>query len=385
MLHEFLINNQEDILVMTAKKTLEFTGAHPSSEQLKKGLPIFYTQLLNMLKIERAFSINPPLDNAGFQKAGQENDEPAIAAASGHPEEAGVTESAGQHGAELQRLDYTLSHVVHAYGAMCQSITEIASEKKITITPHEFHDLNRSLDIAIAGAVTKFQSQENMQTKRREVEHLGFLAHELRNALNTASFCYQLIKGGSVGVSGKTGQLMENSLNQMEELIDRSLTEVRLRVDPTVHIESGSLLQLVNQLGVIAEIKTQSRNQLLEIQIDPALVYQTDRHLLYSILSNLIQNAIKYTHVGGKIQIRAAVVAENLVVEVEDECGGLLTDTIADLFKPFVQQHENREGLGLGLAITQRAIALLKGTLDARNLPGKGCIFTITLPKSPSQ
>ena len=55
-----------------------------------------------------------------------------------------------------------------------------------------------------------------------------------------------------------------------------------------------------------------------------------------------------------------------------------------DLFKPFEQQHQNREGLGLGLTIAQRAIALNDGTIDVRNLPGHGCIFRISLPGTKS-
>lgn len=68
------------------------------------------------------------------------------------------------------------------------------------------------------------------------------------------------------------------------------------------------------------------------------------------------------------------------MIEVEDECGGLLTTNAAELFKPFEQQHANKQGLGLGLTIAQKAIELNLGTIKAKNLPGKGCIFTITLP-----
>ena len=49
-------------------------------------------------------------------------------------------------------------------------------------------------------------------------------------------------------------------------------------------------------------------------------------------------------------------------------------------FRPFEQQHKNREGLGLGLAVAHRAIALNDGTIDVKNLPGSGCIFRISLP-----
>lgn len=131
---------------------------------------------------------------------------------------------------------------------------------------------------------------------------------------------------------------------------------------------------------VTVEIEAKSKNQTLEINIDPTLVAEADQQLVYSAVSNLIQNALKYTHPGGKIQIRGAFADSNIVIEVEDECGGL-SDRASELFKPFEQQHENRKGLGLGLTIAQNAINLNHGTLGVRNLPGKGCVFTITLPK----
>ena len=278
------------------------------------------------------------------------------------------------------RLGYTLSHVVHAYGSMCQSITELATKKEIRITPDEFHNLNRCLDVAIAGAVTEYQALRNTEVSSREVEHLGFLAHELRNALGTVTMSLGLIRDGTVGFGGNVGQVLDRGLKLISQLIDNSLTEVRLRVDPIVHIESINLLELIDQIVLTAGIEAQSKKQSLETQVDPDLVFKADRQLVHSAISNLIQNAIKYTHDGGKIILRGKTVEGNLVIEVEDECGGL-TDRNVDLFKPFVQQNENRKGLGLGLTIAQRAVLLNHGTIDVSNIPGKGCIFKITLPK----
>jgi signal transduction histidine kinase len=383
MLHDFLLKNEQEILTMAEKKTLALAGVRPNSEQLKKGLPIFYKQLLNVLLLNRGHSQNSEVNQEGMAKAAAESDEPAMAMAAGRPDDAAVAKSAGLHGRELLRLGYTLSHVVHAYGAMCQSITELATTKNIIITSGEFRDLNLCLDVAIAGAVTEYQSIRNTQESSREVEHLGFLAHELRNAIGTVKMAIQLIKDGIVGFGGSTGQVLDRGLNRIDELIDRSLTEVRFRVDPSVRKESVSLIQIVDQLMVTAEIKALSKNQSIDVNIDPTLVADADQQLLYSAISNLIQNALKYTHVGGKIQMRGYLVGKNIVIDVEDECGGL-SDRASELFKPFEQQHTDRKGLGLGLTIAQRAINLNNGTIGVRNLPGKGCIFTITLPQKIS-
>ncbi|MBX9769255.1 MAG: HAMP domain-containing histidine kinase [Bdellovibrionales bacterium] len=381
MLYEFLLKNQEEVLAMTEKKSLELAGVRPSSDQLKRGLPIFYEQLLTVLKEEiRSPRGDLKKEKGRMAQAATDNNEEAMVDASGRPGEAGLAKSAGSHGKELLRLGYTLSHVVHAYGSMCQSITELATKKEIRITPDEFHDLNRCLDVAIAGAVTEYQALRNTEVSSREVEHLGFLAHELRNALGTVTMSLGLIKDGTVGFGGNVGQVLDRGLKLIAQLIDNSLTEVRLRVDPVVHIESINLLELIDQIILTAGIEAQSKKLSLETQVDPDLLFKADRQLIHSAMSNLIQNAIKYTHDGGKIILRGKSVDGNVVTEVEDECGGL-TDSKVDLFKPFVQQNENRKGLGLGLTIAHRAVMLNHGTIDVSNILGKGCIFKITLPK----
>ncbi len=381
MLYEFLNENRKEILALSEKKCLELAGVRPSSNQLTEGLPIFYGQLMTVLKTQADFpKHNPKEEKVKMAVAATDANEIALTTASGRPEEVCLAESAGSHGKELLRLGYTLSHVVHTYGSMCQSITELATTKQKLITADEFHDLNRCLDIAIAGAVTEFQALSKNQENTRENEHLGFLAHELRNALGTVTISAQLIREGTVGFSGSTGKVFDRGLKRIADLIDKSLMEVRLKVDPTVRPESVQILQLVDQIAVTAGVEARSRKQVLEIDVNPSLVVQADQQLVYSAISNLVQNAIKYTRSGGKISVRAKSEGPNVVLEVEDECGGLKNETV-DLFKPFEQQNENRKGLGLGLAISKRAVSLNRGSITVSNLPGKGCIFKVVLPK----
>lgn len=384
MLYEFLGDHQKEILAMTASKSLELAGVRPNSNQLRQGLPIFYKQLMTVLKLEIGCKPGEPKKEIGKMAiAATQNDEVAMSSAVGRPNEMGLAESAGSHGKELFRLGYTLSHVVHAYGAMCQSITELATIKKAPITADEFHDLNRCLDVAIAGAVTEFQTDRDTQESDRENKQLGFLAHEMRNALGTVKMSLELIKDGSVGFSGSTGQVLDRGIKRIEQLIDRSLTEVRLRVDPKIHLESVNLLQLVDQIAVTAGIEARNRKQILEIDIDSSISFKADQQLIYSAVSNLIQNALKYTHVGGIIIVRGKATSENVLIEIEDECGGL-ADKAVDLFKAFEQQNENRSGLGLGLTIAKQAAELHNGKISVLNLPKKGCIFKLVLPTYPT-
>ena len=85
---------------------------------------------------------------------------------------------------------------------------------------------------------------------------------------------------------------------------------------------------------------------------------------------------------GTTVQLRAQESGDKVTIEVEDECGGLPPGRIEELFRPFTQGGADRSGVGLGLTISRRAIELNGGSLSARDLPGKGCVFTIILPKT---
>lgn len=377
---EFLKTNEKAVQARIQDKFSALVGARPASDVPKSGLPVFLKQLVHVLEHAPTEVVQLEVDNHGMVEAANAGDEPAIAAAAGRPFDVVVAQSAGAYGKELQHLGYTLSHVVHAYGAICQAITEFAIEKQVAITTEEFRALNRCLDTAIAGAVTVFHAERAEDVTNRETQHLGFLAHELRNALAIINTSLSLIKNGTVGFGGSIGQVLDRALKRQQELIDRSLAEVRLRVDPKVHKEAALFLQLIDQVIVGAEGEARLKNQTLKIDIEAGLEIEADQYLLFSAVSNLVQNAIKYTRVGGKIRIGAHTVAEQAIVEVADECGGLNSTTPSDLFKPFEQQHPDRGGLGLGLTIAHRAIALNDGTIDVKNLPGHGCIFRISLP-----
>jgi signal transduction histidine kinase len=82
----------------------------------------------------------------------------------------------------------------------------------------------------------------------------------------------------------------------------------------------------------------------------------------------------------GEIIIRASKRQSSVVIEVEDECGGLPPGKPEELFAPFVSKAADRRGIGLGLTITRDAIDAHGGQVSVRNLPGKGCVFCVTFP-----
>jgi signal transduction histidine kinase len=108
-----------------------------------------------------------------------------------------------------------------------------------------------------------------------------------------------------------------------------------------------------------------------------------DRQLLASAVSNLLQNAFKFSRARGHVSLVTRATADRVLIDVSDECGGLPPGKAEDLFRPFIQQSTDRSGLGLGLSIARSAARANGGDIHVRDIPGTGCVFTIDLPRRP--
>ena len=113
---------------------------------------------------------------------------------------------------------FTVSQVVHDYGDVCQSITDLAVELGAPIDTNDFRTLNRCLDDAIAGAVTEHVRGQGVA---RDGE-----SDELQNLITTAITAFEVLQTGSVGVAGSTGAVVHRSLMAIRALVDRSPTEL---------------------------------------------------------------------------------------------------------------------------------------------------------------
>ena len=115
-----------------------------------------------------------------------------------------IGESAKKHGQDLLLQGFTIEQVVHDYGDVCQSVTDLAVELGAPISTDDFRMLNRCLDNAIAGAVTEFTLKAGMTREKQSAE--------LRRLIDAAIAAFQVIRTGNVGVRGNTAALVERSL-----------------------------------------------------------------------------------------------------------------------------------------------------------------------------
>lgn len=363
MLHEFLLANHDELEKRCrAKSAARVHGATSASSAY--GIPMFITQLVAELRGEQV----PEADRVPANHA------------------TNAASNAARHGNELLQEGFTVDQVVHDYGDLCQALTELAHEKNHEITVDEFHAFNRCLDNATADAVSEFSRGRDQEasdaTTATMNERLGALAHELRNQLGAAMLAFTAIKSGSVATSGATANLLERSLHGLQQLIDRSLADVRLTAGLQVRHETIALDQLVSEIRIPIVMEAFTRRLVFSSSVEEGLTVDADRQMLSSAIANLLQNALKFTRPYGRLSLTARAMGDRAIIEIKDECGGLPGGKTEELFKPFEQQGPDRSGLGLGLSISRRSIEASGGTLGVRDIPGTGCVFAIDLPKT---
>jgi signal transduction histidine kinase len=162
--------------------------------------------------------------------------------------------------------------------------------------------------------------------------------------------------------------------------VDRTLSEVRLAAGKERR-ERLAVTAFVDDIAAAGHLYSEQRQVRFTVEpVDATLAVDADPQLLASAIMNLLQNAFKHTPAGGTVVLRAQARGQRLLVEIEDECGGIPEGT-GDLFQPFGERRgTDRSGLGLGLSIARKAVRAHSGDILVRNIPGKGCIFAIDVP-----
>jgi len=353
MLHEFLVSYRDAIIDRSRAKLTDRPWPLVSTSELEYGVPLFLTQLTETLRLE---TTDTPFS------------------------ETAIGMSAVQHGAELRALGFNISQVVHDYGDICQAVTEVAVESKNAITVEEFHVLNRCLDSAIAGAVTEHARITAQSRSTGEIERSGQLAHEIRDLLNTALLAFHTLKRGTVAINGSTGSVLGRSLMNLRDLVDSTLSDIRMSAN-IARQERVPINVFLDEIALAANLHAEFRALRFAIsQPDPSLFINADPQLLASAVMNLLNNAFKFTPAGGHVTLRARRDGDRVLIEVEDECGGI-PEAKADPFQAFTDRRKyDRSGLGLGLSIARKAVRSSGGDINFRNLPGTGCIFVIDMP-----
>jgi len=363
MLHEFIVANREVIIDRARRSVRGRMPPNSIEAKLEHGVPLFLTQLTDTLA--RVASVG------GLRLVGSDDSTKRI------------NESAALHGHDLLRHGFTIAQVVHGYGDVCQIVTALATETNAAISVDDFHIFNRCLDDAIAGAVTAYSRHRETDIAYEGTERRGAFVHELRNLLHGATMSFDVVKRGTVGLSGSTGAMLARCLSGLSALVEGALAEVRLE-SGAPRLQRILVAEFIEEREVEAKLQAEgSKHTLCVGPVENDLAIDADRQLLASAVSNLLQNAFKFTPATGTISLLTRATNDRVFIDICDGCGGLPPRIAEDLFRPFTQGSSDRSGLGLGLLIAQRAVRASGGEISVRDIPGTGCVFTIDLPRHP--
>ena len=231
------------------------------------------------------------------------------------------------------------------------------------------------------------------EADKRKDEFLAMLAHELRNPLAPIRHATLMLRRGTASVSpANLYDLIERQTSRLVRLVDELLDVARIsRGHIELKTEVVDLADIVRHAADAGRSRIADRKHELTLVLPQAPIYVTgDAVRLEQIVSNLLENAAKYTEPGGQIRIELAQEHEQARLSVRDNGVGLAAETLESIFGLFTQVDRSLAhsggGLGIGLTLVRRVLALHGGSVEARSEGlGHGTEFVVRLPVASEQ
>jgi signal transduction histidine kinase len=243
-------------------------------------------------------------------------------------------------------------------------------------------------------AELKHRAEKLAETDRRKDEFLATLAHELRNPLAPVRNALQILRlaGDNRLVAEQARSMMDRQVQQLVRLVDDLLDVSRItRGTFELKKERVALSSIVatavetsRPLIEVArhELSVTLPSETIELEADPTRLAQ--------VLSNLLNNAAKYTEAGGKIWLMAEREGNRVAVRVRDSGVGIAAEMLPRIFELFMQVDrsidKSQGGLGVGLTLVRTLLDMHGGTVEVRSEGlGQGSEFSISLPLAPER
>jgi two-component system, OmpR family, response regulator VicR len=227
----------------------------------------------------------------------------------------------------------------------------------------------------------RHQLEEEM---KRRVEFTRALAHELKTPLTSVLAAADLL----------VSELHEEPLQTLAKNIRQGASNLGSRIDELLDLARGEvgmlqvkldwvdILQLLRETADSMAPLASRRGQSLVLMLPPSLPQvRADAARLQQIVTNLVNNALKFTQVGGNVKLKAKQKNSTIVVEVQDTGRGISKEDQKYLFQPYHRlQMDYSKGLGVGLALCKMLVELQNGRIWVKSSPGKGSTFGFSLP-----
>lgn len=263
-----------------------------------------------------------------------------------------------------------------------------ASDIARTTSQHWTSTLREANEQLVMAALSAQELQSAAEhSQQRQKEFLALVAHELRNPLAPLGVAVSLLRGSDAQSQARMQCIIEQQLAHMTRLIGDLLDLSRSSTGKLrLHFRDVDLLELINDVARSSRHAMDTRLQHFHVDLPlQPITLAADPIRLAQILSNLLDNASKYTPEGGEIRLTAGIQAETVVIRVADSGIGISAAGLLRVFEPFAQDTHamafNEHGLGIGLTVVKELVVGHGGTVDVISAGvGLGSEFLVTLP-----
>lgn len=237
--------------------------------------------------------------------------------------------------------------------------------------------------------LTFFDRTDTYAPEEDDLDFISFAAHELRGPIT-------VIRGYLDVLDDELKPVLENdqaellqrlivSSNRLSSYVNNILNASRYdRRHFKVHISEEKLSTIYDSIRDDMHLRALSQNRLLSVDLPDTLpTVAADKNSIGEVLSNLVDNAIKYSNEGGQVIVTAKPISGYVEVSVADRGIGMPTSVIPNLFHKFYRSHRSREtvaGTGIGLYISKAIVESHGGTIQVRSTEREGSTFTFTVP-----
>jgi PAS domain S-box-containing protein len=233
-------------------------------------------------------------------------------------------------------------------------------------------------------SATKEVQRQLVEADRAKSRFLAAASHDLRQPIQTLNLLNRAARSKAADPMHLTIiEKQQKSLDSMANLLNSLLDISKLEAGVVTPDISDCEVQKIFE-SLRAEFEDQAQNKGLEFMVDRCHgVARSDPQLLTQILGNLVSNAIRYTR-EGFVRLRCVHHDQNIRIQVVDSGLGIPADNLAGIFEEYRQvtrDDASGEGLGLGLSIVKRTADLLECPLEVESAPGKGSVFSVTVPE----
>lgn len=259
--------------------------------------------------------------------------------------------------------------------------------KRVTFRSSKFPLYDESGDIyAVCGVSTDIT--DVAEADRRKDEFIATLAHELRNPLAPIRNALEILKltAALPPSAARMRDIMDRQLTHMVRLVDDLLDVSRITRDKLeMKIRPVALQEIVEHAVETSRpiIDAAAHTLAVRLPAQPVMI-EGDLTRLAQVVSNLLNNAAKYTPPGGHIELAARVGGAEVAVTVTDNGSGISEEMLTHVFDLFSQVDRtidrSQGGLGIGLWLVKKLVELHRGRLEVHSEPGRGSTFTLRLP-----